>query len=180
MIEIKYRRDLWKLIENVHGNIAEIGVAEGNFSEDMLKWPIKPRKVYMVDRWKSVRSQKGDAAHSQHWHDKNLATVLARTAIYGSRAIVLRGDSIVVCNQVPDKSLALVYIDGDHSYRGVMDDIWAWGQKVIDGGVMAFHDYEAPQYGVKRAVQDFCKPRGIKVHLLPEDKIEDAGAYFLC
>jgi len=179
-MSIKYRRDLWKLLANQTGGAAEIGVAEGYFSADMLAWPINLPTLYMVDRWACVPTQKGDASNEQAWHDKNYADACRRVSGYGPRAVMLRGDSLDACERVPDESLLLVYIDGDHSYRGVMADICAWRNKVKPGGYMAFHDYENTNYGVKQAVQDYCRIHNLTIHLIPEDQPEDAGAYFQC
>lgn len=38
----------------------------------------------------------------------------------------------------------LVYIDGDHRYAGVADDIRVWLPNVASGGILAFHDYIHP------------------------------------
>lgn len=188
---IRYRRDLWKLFPKP-GVAVEIGVAEGNFSEDMLRWKMetttKKNKVwrthapvltrlYMVDRWRTCPNQKGDASMPRIWHETNLAQVRRRVAPVGDRAVILRGDSVAMADEVSDGSLFLVYVDGDHSYDGVFRDIRAWAPKVMKGGYMAFHDFENANYGVKDAVQDFCASN-FKIHLLPEDKPEDAGAYF--
>jgi predicted O-methyltransferase YrrM len=40
--------------------------------------------------------------------------------------------------------IGLLWIDGDHSYKGVVRDISAWSPLVRQGGLMAFHDYPAP------------------------------------
>lgn len=185
---IKYRRELFKLFARP-GAAVEIGVAEGNFSEEMLRWAhhfngasdgangIVVTRLYMVDRWAQKKDQKGDAAYDQGWHDGNLARVKARTAPFSDRAVILQGDSDRMAGCVEDGSLSLVYIDGDHSYEGVMTDIKAWFPKLGEGGVMAFHDYESDAYGVKRAVKEFVNNR-FEINRLPEDKIEDAGAWF--
>ena len=179
MTEIRYRRDLYQLIkDHPCRKAAEIGVAEGYFSAEMLAWPINLETVYMVDRWYCYLQQKGDASQPQAWHDRNLAAALERVSPFGTRAVLLRGDSVVMAQKVEDRSLSLVYIDADHSYEGVWRDIHAWRQKVAPNGVMAFHDYEAPQYGVKRAVQEYCRLWDVTLHLLPEDAVNDAGAYF--
>lgn len=175
---IRYRRDLWRLLADFPVKAAaEIGVAEGYFSAEMLAWPIQLERVYMVDRWCKAEVA-GDSSNPQEWHDKNKEAAIARVAPYGERAVVLQGNSVEMAIRVADKSLSLVYIDADHSYEGVMADAVAWFPKLVDGGVMAFHDFEAPHYGVKRAVQEFSKAWNLTLHLLPEDKPEDAGAYF--
>jgi predicted O-methyltransferase YrrM len=39
-----------------------------------------------------------------------------------------------------NKSIALLWVDGDHKYRGVRGDFFAWFPHVKVGGVIAFHD----------------------------------------
>ena len=38
----------------------------------------------------------------------------------------------------------MVFVDGDHTERGVMRDILVWKPKLKDGGIMVFHDYHHP------------------------------------
>ena len=40
-----------------------------------------------------------------------------------------------------DESLDFVYIDGDHNFRFIAEDIYEWPKKVKKGGVIAGHDY---------------------------------------
>lgn len=185
--KIKYRRDLYKLFPTP-GMAAEIGVAEGNNAEDMLRWyfiksvqgsasvPVIT-KLFLVDRWRTVKTQKGDAAMDQAWHDKNFAQVEKRIKPYTGRTEILRGNSVAMSELVSDNSLFLVYIDGDHSYEGCFNDLRAWAPKVKRGGYIACHDFMNPNYGVKQAVMDFCADN-FKIHYLPEDKPDDAGCYF--
>jgi hypothetical protein len=180
MKQIRYRRDLWQLFKRP-GAAAEIGVAEGNNSRDMLEWKLfgKPAVtlLYMVDRWRCVPDQAGDAAMPQEWHDQNLAQVRAKIQPYQDRALILRGDSNQMAEEVPDQSLTLLYIDGDHSYEGVFRDLRLWTPKVKVGGFVALHDFLNPSYGVNDAVHDFCGDR-FNVRTIREDKPEDAGAFF--
>jgi hypothetical protein len=54
-----------------------------------------------------------------------------------------------------DKSLAFVFIDADHLYEGIRDDIAAWRDKVKFGGVLSGHDYRVQMWpGVERAVDE--------------------------
>lgn len=180
MKQIRYRRDLWQLFKRP-GAAAEIGVAEGNNSRDMLEWKLFGKSavtlLWMVDRWKCVPEQAGDAAMPQSWHDENLLQVRAKIKPYKNRAVILRGDSDMMAEEVRDESLTLLYVDGDHSYEGVFRDLRAWTPKVRRGGFVALHDYLNPNYGVMSAVKDFCGDR-FEIHLIKEDKPEDAGAIF--
>lgn len=177
-IMIRYRRDLWKLFGGKPKlTMAELGVAEGLFSAEMLSWPFDSI-LYMVDRWACVPTCKGDSSNPKDWHASNLMQAMARVESYGLRVRILRGDTVAMADSVRSGELDLVYVDADHSYEGVKRDIEAWYSKLIFGGVMAFHDFENSAYGVKQAVTEFCRSRRLQIHLLPEDKPEDAGAYF--
>jgi len=153
----------------------ELGVAEGYFAAEMAGWGIK--KLYAVDMWESNGSFPGDAGSSQEWHDRNYQAVIKRLAEFGNVSEILRGPTVAMAQFVPDRSVDLVNVDACHAYPCVKDDIAAWWPKLKMGGIMAFHDYEAKQYGVKRAVQEFVAIHKMELNLLPEDKEEDAGAW---
>lgn len=172
---IRYRRELNQVID-LSKPAAEIGVAEGYFSADILAWGVS--MLYMVDKWEHIPNISGDGNNDQEWHDKNLAEATERVSKYGAKVKILKGDSVEMAKKVR-KKLGYVNIDCDHSYEGVRDDIEAWWPKLASGGVMSFHDYENPSYGVKRAVKEFAEREGLEIHLLPEDKMEDAGAYLI-
>lgn len=182
---IQYRRDIWQLFKDIPpsklGGAVEIGCAEGNFSEDLLKMPVDFPIVYLVDRWQEVRGMRGDSANSQVWHEANLTKVISRISPYNNRARIMRGDSVAQADNVANESLSLVYIDADHSYHGCKRDIAAWYPKLMVGGYIAFHDFQQVQYGVNRAVREACMHFNKQAHnlcVMAEDKLEDAGAYF--
>ncbi len=177
-MNIQYRRDLWNLIEEP-GPGAEIGVAEGNFSRDILSWPEGRISIlYMVDRWKCVPTVRGDSAMKQEWHERNLLQAREKASPFGARAVIMRGESVEMAASMSFGYLSFLYIDADHSFEGVTRDLEAWVPRVRRGGVVALHDYESPQYGVKKAVTAFCAKHNLHVRLIPEDKPEDAGAWF--
>lgn len=70
---------------------------------------------------------------------------------------IFKIDSVSASKNYEDKSIEFVFIDGDHSYEAVMEDIAAWLPKVKPGGILAGHDYgwHAP---IKKAVADSFGP----------------------
>lgn len=67
-----------------------------------------------------------------------------------------------------DNHIDLLIVDACHEYRCVRRDIKAWLPKVREGGVIFFHDYvpqenDAPNNGVKKAVEKFRKELGIEI-----------------
>jgi len=65
-------------------------------------------------------------------------------------------DSISGSRIYKDKSLDFVFIDANHSYDSVINDLNAWFPKVKSGGHIAGHDY-ATDRDVRVAVQNFFK-----------------------
>lgn len=174
---IKYRNELWKLLPE-SAVMAELGCAEGYFSADILRWPVKGH-LYMVDAWVRIPNQSGDGSSDQEWHDKNYNAAISRVEFAKDRVTVLRGLTWDMASQVSDESLDLVYLDACHTYECVIEDLNKWFPKVKKGGVIAGHDYKNRAYGVYPAVWNFTMGgRMYEVFDIPEDKEEDAGFYF--
>jgi cephalosporin hydroxylase len=83
----------------------------------------------------------------------------------------VKGDDIVVADELP-RSIDLLFIDSSHQYQHTYDELNLYGDRVADGGVILLHDTDlevAPGstrdedkgYPVRRAVQEWCKERGL-------------------
>lgn len=165
---IQHRHQLPELLK--HFNLplvaAEIGVAEGYFSHDLLNNGIE--KLYLIDAWRTL-DQPGDGNSPQEWHEKNFKQAMDRiSALKRGEYVMLRGLSADMAKSVPDNSLGLVYIDGDHSYTGVTADLNNYLPKLVRNGILAGHDIQNSAYGVKQAVEEFCKNNNLQWHLIPE------------
>jgi hypothetical protein len=67
--------------------------------------------------------------------DKNIAA--ARVEDY-TKCIIDDANHFALQWQEP---IEMLWIDGDHSAKGVSKDILSWENYLIEGGLMAFHDY---------------------------------------
>lgn len=174
---IKHRTEIPDLMKRLGIPLigAELGVAEGYNSNDLLEHGME--KLYLVDAWATLEGR-GDGAFPQEWHDMNFKKTLDRVAKHGDKAVILRGTTLEMAKEIADGSLGLVYLDAAHWYHDVMADLHAWFPKVMKGGMIAGHDYANLSYGVYQAVQDFTRGR-FEVHLIRENKPEDAGFLFL-
>lgn len=172
---IKVRSDLKQIIDFSLPTV-EIGVAEGLFSRDILSWGSP--KHYMVDAWLSVPNATGDIASDQSWHDRNLDNVQILTSPFGEKALILKGFSGEMSDWVENNSVGFIYVDGGHAYHVVKSDIEKWYPKLVKGGIMAFHDFLNPGYGVNKAVKEFCILNKIEWALIPDISEAHAGAYF--
>ena len=58
----------------------------------------------------------------------------------------------------------LIFIDGDHTYEAVKQDIQLWQPLLIPEGILCGHDYSERHYpGVKRAVDEIFGEENIKL-----------------
>jgi hypothetical protein len=53
----------------------------------------------------------------------------------------VRKTSEIASKDYKNNSLDFVFIDGDHSYDGVFNDITNWFPKIKIGGIISGHDY---------------------------------------
>jgi hypothetical protein len=150
-------------------------VAEGRFSVELMDNGIEA--LYLVDAWEQIPFITGCASFEDEWHDDNYKKVVDLFA-GDKRVCILKGFSHKMAKAVPDKSLGLVYIDSAHDYQSVKADIKIWKDKLVDGGIMAFHDFhDEGGYGVKRAVVEFTTDETL-INIIQEDgKLENIGAW---
>jgi hypothetical protein len=72
------------------------------------------------------------------------------------------GSSAEILSTFPDRFFDWLYVDGDHSFAGVIKDIAQAMRVVKPQGLIVFNDYvkyspvELAQYGVMEAVNDLC------------------------
>lgn len=154
-MEIKYRTQIPELLNylGLIGPALEIGVAEGRNAEILIASP-NITALYLIDSWTKL-DQAGDGGHPQTWHENNWMEAHERVLPWTSKAIFLKGMSHQMISRIPDDSLVLSYIDGDHSFGGCFSDLLNVYPKVKTGGVIALHDYENLSYGVNKAVRKF-------------------------
>lgn len=72
----------------------------------------------------------------------------------------IKGDSQEVAKTWTDE-IALLFIDGDHSYEGVKKDLDSWYPHVKSGGVIMVHDFRPDIPGVVYAMSQFCVENNI-------------------
>ena len=166
---VKHRFVLKRLLVDLHSRLqrpihaVELGVASGNTSEFLLR-ELPFLHLTMVDRW-ALQQVSETGKYPAQW------TVRDRTKQFGERAILLRGESPEIASNIPDESQDLVFIDANHQFKCVDQDIVAWLPKVKHGGIMSGHDIDgrkdlAGVWGVRRAVEKhFGKNFAVEDHV---------------
>lgn len=132
-------------------NFAEIGVAFGNFSREIINI-CKPEKLYLIDAWEGERFGSGIDTVMQNFEDEIKMELVE----------IKRGFSFDVLYQFEEESIDIVYIDTDHSYDTTWKELQICSQKVKKNGFICGHDYtkyntsSRIDYGVYDAVNRFC------------------------
>ena len=72
-------------------------------------------------------------------------------------------------NLFEDNSIDFIYIDGNHQYKFVKNDIINYFPKIKIGGIISGHDYETSEKtfhirGVKKAVDEYFKSPPLKIY----------------
>lgn len=143
---------------------AEIGVAEGNYSEVLLK--ANPEcELLLVDPWHHYSDN--PQGKSKEKHEFAWSEMKRKTAGYKNVA-VFPMTSMVAVQEVAANNLDFVYIDGHHSFDYVMQDLIEWSKRVRSGGIVSGDDYYALDEkrwgaGPVEAVQAYTKAHRIPI-----------------
>jgi Methyltransferase domain len=133
------------------GIVAEIGVAYGDFSSEILRLN-RPSELHLIDLWKGERYEPGF---------KNVTTQFHRE-IAGGGVVIHRGLSVEIMSSLPSGMFDWVYLDAGHGYAGTVQELALCRRILKKDGRIAGHDfctgnpYSALPYGVIQAVYEFC------------------------
>lgn len=127
---------------------AEIGVASGINAKSILK-ELNVEKLYLIDVWDNYVK---DGYRGPMKINYNLTLKKFKN---DKRVEIIKDFSLNAVKNVKNNSLDFVYIDANHIYKYVYQDIESWFPKVKIGGIIAGHDvFNGPE--VFEAVKDFC------------------------
>lgn len=129
---------------------AEIGVDHGDFLQKFVDAGLK---MYGVDPWEG-RDKLFQQVRTRFQKNKNCT--------------IIRKTSMDAVNDFAARSLDFVYIDADHRFPYVANDLYYWYWRVKKGGIVSGHDYmdtrpdqEDRSLQVKTVVDAFVKAHNI-------------------
>lgn len=148
------------LIPNNYRYGVEIGVQRGEFSGHLLeRWT---GQMALIDSWKTFpKEEYNDGSNVSELENlRNLAATVEMTQRFPGRCEIVRSLSTEAGNKYPNNYFDFVYLDANHRYERVLEDLRIWVPKIRSGGMLCGHDYldgELPQgsFGVKKAVNEF-------------------------
>lgn len=140
----------------------EVGVFLGAFTEILAKSGLE---IYGVDPWLVYPDYPyAKEKDSQEKEDANYKMARERLALYPN-CKTIRKTSMEAVLDFKDESIDFVYIDGNHSFRYVAEDICEWIKKVKMGGFICGHDYiyaNPKNFHVRYVVDCYVESHGIK------------------
>ncbi|MDZ7629717.1 MAG: class I SAM-dependent methyltransferase [Parvularculaceae bacterium] len=137
------RIDLWTQAINTAdvSAMAEVGVWKGAFSKAILQRCASVGRFFMIDPWASLPDWDKPLNVEQTRFDEVYDEAMRATDFAAARRTVLRGRTKDVASEIPDGSLDFVYIDGDHTLRGIAIDLQRMLPKVRAGGFIGGDDF---------------------------------------
>ena len=137
------RYELWCnfIIKNKLKNISEIGVYKGDFAAKLLTKCRSIENYYMIDPWKNLSDWNKPANHDNEIFESFYKEALNKTEFAKEKRVILRGKTTEVINQVKNESIDFVYIDGDHTLKGISIDLINIWDKIKPGGFIAGDDF---------------------------------------
>ncbi|CCB89783.1 class I SAM-dependent methyltransferase [Simkania negevensis] len=155
------RADYLKLLTLLHQvevkSLAEIGVWAG-FNAFELRQLFPEAHLYLIDPWELTPNYLEDGlSPAIDPYQFQQAYECTRSLFRDDQNVtILKKNSTDALTEVPNH-LDLVFIDGNHSYRAVKDDIQNWRRKIRRGGLLTGHNYHPNFPGVIRAVHSYLK-----------------------
>jgi len=163
-------------------NIAvELGVWRGHYSKSIIHHLI-PKTFYGVDPYElyeGYTDKPGGMSNTEfnsQTNMNNLHTEVQKKYEYlndsyiKTKSILVREFGAPYAAQFEDNSVDFVYLDADHKYESVKEEIKAWWPKIKLGGILAGHDYiDVSYFGVIPAVDEFVEREKLELKITDEE-----------
>jgi len=148
---VKQLQSIGLLLDNI--TFVEIGADLCKNAENIIQH-IKLDKLILVDPYLDGERRYNIAKSKvNHYFHMTLLRQTSKEAVKGFK----------------DNSVDVVYIDGNHEYDYVKEDIEIWYPKVKPGGVIGGHDFRGHALGVILAVTDYVNENKLR------DKLQSGG-----
>lgn len=140
---------------------AEIGVRAGDNAFGMLsEYPIK--HIFLIDPYLAYDDDGSFITEEAQNHFLSQALLQLKPML--NRISLMLMTSVEASRFLPDNSLDYAYIDADHSYEHVKEDIISWYPKTK---FLAGDDYGGSHTGVVQAVNEFVDNNDVTLVKFP-------------
>lgn len=163
------RKDLFKSFEK-NLIIAEIGVFKGEFSQFIFE-NTNPLELHLIDLFTYVTCSGDKDGNNIIYTDLDVEYDRLKKLYSNIDNVFLhKGKSVNILNTFKNEYFDIIYIDGDHSYGGVKEDLNKSLEKIKNGGYICGHDYNENSFPeVVIAVDEFLKNNNFLIEHLTKD-----------
>jgi hypothetical protein len=191
MFNINTRDDFTIIFNTLNYKIGiELGSFQGQFANHILNsWNGKLICVDLFDRNDNPDLNKLNGFYSTFEKNLILPTFNQNLKNFTNRLLTIQSDTLNASQFFPDNYFDFIYIDAEHSYQSVVNDITHWYPKLKSKGLIAGHDFLANfnyslknneiyqphnqseyvgTFGVNTAVTDFTIQNNIKFYTTNE------------
>jgi hypothetical protein len=162
-------RSTIRFVMDVMGNApligAEIGVSIGVNAESIMK-TLNMKKLYLVDPYEPYVEDGFSVKFALTEGQKEIAA--KRLKRFGERIEWFYQTSDRAAPLIPN-GLDFVYIDGNHTYEYVKQDIADYFPKIKEKGVIGGHDFGKYYLGLIRAVTEFSVNNSLELMVDRDD-----------
>lgn len=138
----------------------EVGVWAGDHAMGMVE-NLSINKLYLVDDY--LEYQDISSFVSKQQQEEAYAKMITY-AWDKSKTFLVKESSAFASTSFLDHCFDFVYIDANHSYGNVQQDLAAWYPKIKKEGYLGGHDYDDfHKEGVVKAVDEFAIKHNLKV-----------------
>ena len=156
---------------NKNSKIVEVGVWKGDFSIQI--WNIsKPNLLILVDSWAFDEKVRGCAPQvngeeplNQHFFDQAKNDTFSKFENI-QNVNILDSNSLDASTNYEDNFFDYIYLDAEHTYDAVTNDLKVWYPKLKKNGILFGDDYywreEDDTLSLHKAYQEFIFKNNIK------------------
>jgi predicted O-methyltransferase YrrM len=165
-------------------NILEIGVAWGYHAEHLLSC-LPNIKYTGIDPYQSDYDSNDSFCDSvcslfkdsrQSSMDRLYSAVKCNLENkFPDRVVMLRASSLNAIENLTNQ-FSLIFLDGDHRFENVKQELASFWPLVREGGLLVGDDYDWPD--VKNAVDLFAKERSLDVHFISKESRGYSSYFF--
>jgi hypothetical protein len=142
-MEYSYTSVIKDIISNLSSSEStgiEIGTHKGTSARSMLTCP-NVKKIFLVDPYKAFPKDVYDGSQKQSLFDRRMKRAAKKLSGFESKRYEFVRKTSEEAAKVINEKLNFAYIDGNHKYEFVKDDITWWFKKLKPGGICLGDDW---------------------------------------
>jgi len=145
---------------------AEIGVQKGEWAKKIYE--CGPQELYLIDCWEyqNTNIYENDEANVSNDEQEKIYNQILLDFPFNNVKII-RKYSADACNDFPDEFFDFIYLDANHNYVPLLNDLRIWFPKIKKGGWFTGHDIRGRwKKPVRAAVTKFCVENKLNLNYL--------------